>query len=129
MKPVKLIACGACALCFAASVFAQQSSPGQSSGMPQSGRSGSPAASGSSASGTGAQSSQNTVTAQRGQSRKQTFDRLDANHDGSISRAEASAAPALVIIFAETDTDSSGGLSASEFDKVPLAYPDGSPVS
>jgi Ca2+-binding EF-hand superfamily protein len=63
---------------------------------------------------------------QQGQTRQDMFNGLDTNKDGSISRAEAAAAPALVVIFADTDKNADGQLSAVEFEVVPLTNADGS---
>jgi hypothetical protein len=60
------------------------------------------------------------------QTRQQLFERLDANGSGSVSRSEAEAAPALVVIFVEMDANADGELSAPEFERVPLRKPDGS---
>ena len=43
------------------------------------------------------------------------FEALDADADGSISRAEAEASPALRERFDAADTDRSGGLSEAEY--------------
>jgi hypothetical protein len=61
----------------------------------------------------------------QGQTRKQLFDSLDTNGSGSISRSEAEAAPPLVVIFVESDTNSDNEISAAEFDRVLLLAPDG----
>jgi hypothetical protein len=127
MKLAQLILCGASALWLAATAFAQ-SSPG--SGAP-------PAASGSGtgASGSGgAQGSSSGSSAKRGlqvpkgTSRSQYFNSLDANRDGSISKAEAEASPALVVIFVESDTNADGQLSRSEFDNIQMQDTDGTAV-
>ena len=60
-----------------------------------------------------------------GETRGQFFDRLDANHSGSISRAEAQASPELVLIFVDMDTNADGELNAAEWVVVPLVTPDG----
>ena len=77
------------------------------------------------AAGSGAGSARGAVQLQSGQTRQQLFDRLDANNSGSVSRAEAQASPALVLIFVERDTDADGELSAAEWIAVPLVGADG----
>jgi hypothetical protein len=67
-----------------------------------------------------------SVPLQQGQTRQQLFERLDANRSGAVSRAEAEEAPALVLIFVETDVNGDGELSVIEFGRVPLSNPDGS---
>jgi hypothetical protein len=67
-----------------------------------------------------------SVPLQQNQTRQQLFERLDANQSGSVSRSEAEAAPALVVIFVEMDANADGELSAAEFERVPLSRPDGS---
>jgi type IV secretory pathway TrbL component len=138
MKLVYLAACGASALCLAASVLAQTQSPSSGAGQPSttpsspsSGQSGSSAggtSAGGSAAAGGASAARGSVPVMQNQTRKQKFDQLDANHDGSISRQEAAAAPELVIIFATTDANSDGGVNAVEFEVVPLVSPDGTSV-
>ena len=149
MKPfAQLILCGTSALLLASPAVAQTSSDKSgygsgassgSSGAPSSssGASGSPSsdsgasssgASGSPSSSAGASAGRKVQVQQQGQTRKQFFDKLDANGDGSISRAEAQASPALVIVFPATDTNSDGAISVVEFEAVPLANPDGSAV-
>ena len=78
------------------------------------------------AAGTGASSVRGSVPLQSGQTRQQLFDRLDVNNSGSVSRTEAQASPALVVIFVEKDANSDGELTDSEFGQVPLVNPDGS---
>ena len=78
--------------------------------------------------GTGARSARGAVHLQSGQTRQQLFERLDANKSGSVSRAEAQASPALVLIFVEMDTDANGELSVAEWVAVPLVAPDGTRV-
>jgi hypothetical protein len=152
MKPfAQLILCGTSALLLASPVVAQTSSDksgasgsgsssagsssspssGSSSSSPSS--SGGSSSSGASASGSpsssaGASTRGKVAVQQQGQTRKQFFDKLDTNGDGSISRAEAQASPALVIVFPDADTNSDGALSVVEFEAVPLANPDGSAV-
>jgi hypothetical protein len=125
MKLVTLAACGASALCLAASALAQTQSPPPASPStgPQSG-----ATSGGTSASSGASAARGKVPVTQNQTRKQKFDQLDTNHDGMISRQEAAAAPELVIIFADSDTNSDGNLSAIEFQVVPLVGPDGAAV-
>jgi hypothetical protein len=134
MKPfAQLILCSAAALLVVGPVQAQTSpekksdAPAASSG---SGSSGSPSSGSSSSpsSSAGASAARGKVPVKQGQSRKQFFDSLDTNSDGSISRAEAAASPALVILFPDTDTNSDGNLSVIEFEVVPLTNPDGTAV-
>ena len=47
----------------------------------------------------------------------QQFDRLDADHNGVISAAEANAAPRLSKKFATLDTDKNGSLSRDELEQ------------
>ena len=77
------------------------------------------------AAGSGASAARGPVPLQSGQTRQQLFDRLDANNSGSVSRAEAQASPALVVIFVEMDANADGELSAAEWGTVPLVAPDG----
>jgi hypothetical protein len=56
----------------------------------------------------------------KGQTRRQTFDRMDTNKDGMISTAEAQADPALVILFVDADTNADGQLSPAEFVVIPI---------
>jgi hypothetical protein len=63
-----------------------------------------------------------------GQTRKQTFDQLDTNHDGMISRAEAQASPDLVILFVPSDANGDGQLSPAEFAVVPIVDASGASV-
>jgi Ca2+-binding EF-hand superfamily protein len=65
---------------------------------------------------------------QQGQTRQQMFDKLDANSNGSVTRAEAAGTPALIVIFAETDANGDGEISRAEWDKVQLVNPDGTSV-
>ena len=81
-----------------------------------------------SAAGTGASSARGPVALQSGQTRQQLFDRLDANGSGAVSRAEAEASPALMLIFVEADANADGELSAAEWGAVPLVDPDGTRV-
>jgi hypothetical protein len=117
MRLAQLIACGAAALCVAISAMAQ--SPGQPSGTSPSATSGSTAATASKSKG---------MKVKQGQTRKQTFDQLDTNHDGSVSRSEAEASPVLILIFTDTDTNGDGQVSPAEFVLVPLEQPDGTLV-
>lgn len=43
------------------------------------------------------------------------WDALDIDRDGKLSRAEANADPALVIVFADIDGDADGALTADEY--------------
>lgn len=81
-----------------------------------------------SAAGTGASSARGSVPLQSGQTRQQLFNQLDANSSGSVSRAEAQANPALMLIFVDMDTNGDGELSAAEWGAVPLVNPDGTRV-
>ena len=82
-----------------------------------------------SAAGTGASSAaRGSVPLQSGQTRQQLFDQLDANKSGSVSRTEAQASPALMLIFVDVDANADGELSAGEWDAVPLVNPDGTRV-
>ncbi len=65
------------------------------------------------------------VPLQSNQTRQQLFGQLDANANDAISRGEAEASPALVVIFVEMDANADGELSATEFGQVPLVNPDG----
>jgi len=60
--------------------------------------------------------------------REQTFDGLDTNRDGVISRKEAEGDPDLIIIFLETHANNDGQLSRAEFVVVPIMPEDGSAV-
>jgi hypothetical protein len=62
-----------------------------------------------------------------GQTRKQTFDQLDTNKDGLVSRAEAQGSPELDIVFVQTDTNSDDR-SPAEFIVIPLMQEDGTAV-
>ena len=82
-----------------------------------------------SAAGTGASSARGSVPLQSGQTRQQLFNRLDANNSGSVSRTEAQASPALMVIFVVMDANADGELSAAEWSTVPLVAPDGMRLS
>jgi TolA-binding protein len=82
----------------------------------------------SSAAASGSSAAKGSVPLTQNQTRQQLFDQLDANHNGSVSRAEAQESPALVLIFVETDANGDGELSVIEFGSVPLSNPDGSPA-
>ena len=82
----------------------------------------------SAASAGGSSAARGSVPLQSGQTRQQLFDRLDANKNGSVSRAEAQASPPLMVIFVEMDANSDGELSAAEWGEVPLVNPDGTRV-
>jgi hypothetical protein len=130
MKLTHLLVCGASALCLATTVFGQSSpgSPGAGTTTPgASGGSGST----SGASGGGASrgaSSTRGLQVPQGTTRSQYFNSLDTNKDGSISKAEADASPALVIIFVESDANNDGSVSRSEFDNIQMMTPDGTAV-
>jgi hypothetical protein len=47
----------------------------------------------------------------------QTFDRLDTNHDGMLTREEAQADPALRDAWSRLDSKSAGRVSRSDFEK------------
>jgi hypothetical protein len=113
MKLARVFACSALGLCMAIPVVAHSQS-GTTSG-------------GSASATTGPADSQKkrSMHAKKGQTRKQIFDRLDTNHDGMISRAEAQADPDLVVIFVDMDTNNDGQLSPVEFVIVPIALEDG----
>lgn len=81
-----------------------------------------------SASAGGASAARGPVPVQQNQTRQQAFDRLDTNNNGAISRSEAQASPALMVIFVEMDTNSDGQLSAEEWAGVPLVSPDGTRI-
>ena len=51
------------------------------------------------------------------------FKRVDANADGKISKAEASAMPGLAAKFAELDRDKDSALSLAEFSVAYAAAP------
>jgi hypothetical protein len=125
MRLVHSILCGASALFIATGAFAQASGSGAS---PSSGSGAAPSA-GSGASPSGGASgsaSKRGMQLQQGQSRQQLFQSLDTNNDGQISKAEAAASPALVILFPATDTNSDGAITVVEFEAVPLTNADGS---
>ena len=81
-----------------------------------------------SAAGGASSSARGSVPLQSGQTRQQLFDQLDANRSGSVSRNEAQASPALMLIFVDMDTNADGELSAAEWNAVPLVNPDGTRV-
>ena len=116
MKLSPLVACSACALLLSLPTLAQKAEE----------RSASPAAGTSAAAGGGAP--RRGVPLLANQTREQFFDGLDSNRSGTVSRAEAEAAPPLAIIFIETDANGDGELSAAEFDRVLLILPDGTAV-
>ena len=68
------------------------------------------------------------VPVEQNQTRARKFRQLDANGDGSISRAEAQASPELSTIFTGADANGDGGISENEFVVVPLVQPDGTAV-
>jgi Ca2+-binding EF-hand superfamily protein len=69
----------------------------------------------------GAPAQTGALRAQSGETRQQVFDRLDADHDGMISRAEADADPDLVAIFVSADASGDGMLTPVEFALVPVS--------
>ncbi len=56
----------------------------------------------------------------RPQDRSTAFSRLDTDHDGWISRDEASAHPEIAANFEKADHDHDGRISFAEFEKIPL---------
>jgi Ca2+-binding EF-hand superfamily protein len=121
MKFVPMAACTAVALCISAAAVAQTNTPN----TPQPSN---PPAATSGTSTKDATAQKRSMKVKQGQTRKQTFDKLDTNHDGYISRAEAEASPELVLIFLDTDTNGDGQISPAEFMVVPIMQEDGSTV-
>jgi hypothetical protein len=113
MKLAQSIACAVSALCIATPAVAAET---QKSGSPPSATSSSPGS---------AADQKRGLRVKQGQTRKQTFDQLDTNRDGMISRSEAQASPALVLIFVETDTNKDDQLSPTEFVLIPIVQEDG----
>jgi hypothetical protein len=118
MKFVQMAACTAVALCIAAPAVAQTNTPQPSS----------PPAATSGTTTKDANAQKRSMKVKQGQTRKQTFDKLDTNHDGYISRSEAEASPELVLIFLDTDTNGDGQISPAEFMVVPIMQEDGTMV-
>jgi Ca2+-binding EF-hand superfamily protein len=118
------------AVCAAAALFVVTTVAAQNSTAPAAGGATSPAQGASSTPGSTskAQGTKRSMHVRQGQTRKQTFDRLDTNHDGMISREEAQADPDLIIIFVDADADKDGQLSPAEFIVVPITQEDGSAV-
>jgi Ca2+-binding EF-hand superfamily protein len=114
----RLLAVAACAALVSPLCFAQDKPQGTQSGAKE--QKGQAAAGGS--------TQRAPVQLQQNQTRRQLFDQLDTNGNGSISRGEAEASPALVIIFVEVDANGDGQLSAAEFGEVPMTNADGSPA-
>jgi hypothetical protein len=56
----------------------------------------------------------------RPQDRPAAFSRLDTDHDGAISREEASVQPELAANFEKADRDRDGSISFEEFERIPL---------
>jgi hypothetical protein len=104
MKLAQLIACGVAALCIAIPGVAQAQDKKDSSS---------------------AASAKKHLKVRNGQTRKQTFDRIDKNRDGMISRAEAEPEPDLILIFLDADTNNDGMLSPFEFVLIPIIQDDG----
>jgi hypothetical protein len=100
----------------------------QTSTSPATGATSAPAGSSAANPGTNAERAKKGLHVKQGQSRKQTFDKMDIDHDGFISRDEAQADPILVILFVDTDADNDGRLSAAEFVLVPITQEDGAAV-
>jgi hypothetical protein len=119
MKFVRSFACLVAALCIAYPAMAQ-TQPSQQPATPKS-----PSASTATKDST---MQKKGMKGKQGQTRKQAFDELDANGDGTISRAEADANPGLVVIFVQTDTNGDGQISPTEFAVVPIILDDGSMV-
>ena len=115
MRFSHLVAGGACALLVSFPAWAQEKAQSKKEDKGT-------AAAGSSSAARGA------MPLQQNQTRQQLFDKLDSNKSGSVSRAEAEATPALVVIFVEMDANGDGELSAAEFGRVPLASPAGTPA-
>ena len=122
MKLIQTVAYGAVALCVALPVASQTSGQPSGTSAPSAGQP-SGASSAKAAGG-----DRKAMRVKNGQTRKQTFDQLDSNRDGFLSRAEAQASPELIIVFIETDTNSDERLSPVEFVIVPLMQEDGTAV-
>jgi hypothetical protein len=127
MKLAQSILCGAAALCFAGGAFAQANSPSGSGSTPSPSAGPGAAPSGSASSSSGS-STKRGMQLKQGQSRQQLFQSLDTNGDGQISKAEADASPALLLIFPDTDANSDGAVTVIEFEAVPLTNSDGTPA-
>ena len=76
----------------------------------------------------GASATRGALTVEPNQSRFDMFRELDNDGNGRISRDEAAASPELLTLFPQVDTNSDGEISGAEFQAVPLARPDGTPV-
>ena len=122
MKLVQMLAYGAVALCVASPVAAQ------TSGQPGGTTAPSAAQPGGASSAKAASGERKAMRVKNGQTRKQTFDQLDSNKDGFLSRAESQGSPELVLLFIQTDTNGDERLSAAEFVIVPLIQEDGTAV-
>jgi hypothetical protein len=123
MRTASLAICATAAL-FVVTSLAAQTSTAPAGGTTSPARGASPTQDSTSQ----PQSAKRGMHVRQGQTRKQTFDRLDTNHDGMISRKEAEADPDLVILFLGTDADNDGQLSSAEFIVVPIVQEDGSVV-
>lgn len=123
MRTSSLAMCATAAL-FVVTTVAAQTSPAPAGGTT------SPAQGASSTQGSTskAQGAKGSMHVRQGQTRKQTFDRLDTNHDGMLSLKEAQADPDLIIIFQATDANNDGQVSPAEFIVVPIVQEDGSDV-
>jgi hypothetical protein len=71
------------------------------------------------------QSGRDAVHVRQGQTRAQKFSEMDKDKSGTVSKAEASDAPELLVIWSEVDTDGDGTIDKAEFSVVPLVQPDG----
>jgi hypothetical protein len=60
----------------------------------------------------------------QGQSRGASFDSLDTNHDGRISRAEAQANPDVLAQFSRYDVNGDGYIERSEVNQANNPQPD-----
>jgi Ca2+-binding EF-hand superfamily protein len=102
-----MLACTASALCILLAACAQ--SPTEQGGGPAA-ASGSPTR------------HMATLRGRSGETRQNLFERLDTNHDGTISRTEASADPDLVAVFVSVDANGDDAVSPLEFAVVPISF-------